>query len=113
METDEQLKLANLLRSGAKSAAQLVVALGISQPTLSRTIRRMANQVTTFRIKGDRTPRYALLSPLLLGLNPRQSIYRVLRSGSVVPFADVEFLAGGATLERMGPAASLAGLSAR
>ena len=56
--------------------------------------------VTSFRITGDRTPRYALLLQLPLGLAPRQNIYRLLSNGSFVQFAEVEFLSGGATLER-------------
>ena len=80
----------------------MIAALGVSQPTLSRTIQRLAQTVTTFRVSGERTPLYALLRQLPLGLSPRQRIYRVLSSGSFEPFADVEFLAGGATLERIG-----------
>jgi HipA-like C-terminal domain len=57
--------------------------------------------VTSFRVTGDRTPRYALLRQLPLGLEPRQSIYRYLGLGKIEPFAGVEFLAGGATLERI------------
>lgn len=91
-----------VLRAGPRSAAQLLEALGISQPTLSRTIQRLTQTVTSFRISGDRTPRYALLRPLPLGLKPRQRIYRLLGSGQIEPFADVEFLSGGATLERRG-----------
>jgi hypothetical protein len=53
-----------------------------------------------FRVPGDRTPRYALLRALPLGLNPCQRIYRVLSTGHVAPFAEVEFLVGGGTLER-------------
>lgn len=77
-----------------------MAALGVSQPTLSRTIQGRAHAVTSYRIKGDRTPRYALLRDLPLGLAARQRIYRCTRAGSIEPFADVEFLAGGATLER-------------
>lgn len=84
------------------SAAQLVAALGVSQPTLSRTIQSLARSVTSFRIPGHRTPRYALLRELHQGLSARQQIYRYLGQGNVVPFAQVEFLSGGATLERMG-----------
>ncbi|HEY4083916.1 MAG TPA: HipA domain-containing protein [Burkholderiaceae bacterium] len=74
----------------------------MSQPTLSRTIRELSRAVTAFRVTGDRTPRYALLRQLPLGLNARQRIYRHLSAGNVAPFADVEFLVGGATLERIG-----------
>lgn len=89
------------------SAAQLVAALGVSQPTLSRTIQGLADSVTSFRVKGDRTPKYALLRELPQGLNARQRIYRHLSSGSIEPFAEVEFLSGGSTLERMGSGARL------
>ncbi|MBV8124948.1 MAG: HipA domain-containing protein [Paucibacter sp.] len=88
------------LRLGQRTASELQNSLEVSQPTLSRTIRQLAT-VTMFRVAGDRTPRYALLRPLPLGLSPRQKIYRYLRTGHIAPFADVEFLVGGATLERI------------
>ena len=56
---------------------------------------------------GQRTPLYALLRPLPMGLNPRQRIHRYLSKGHIRPFADVEFLAGGATLERAGQLTTL------
>jgi hypothetical protein len=83
------------------------MALGVSQPTLSRAIQRLGTSVTSFKPTGDRTPRYALLRSLPEGLDARQRIYRVLRSGTIEPFADVEFLVGGATLERVGKATRL------
>lgn len=89
------------------SAAQLMAVLGVSQATFSRTIQQLTHSVTSFRIKGDRTPKYALLRGLPQGLSARQRIYRYLGSGSIEPFADVEFLAGGSTLERMGKATQL------
>ncbi len=79
----------------------------MSQPTLSRAIQRLGTLVSSFKTIGDRTPRYALLRVLPEALGARQHIYRVLRSGSIQPFADVEFLVGGATLERMGKATRL------
>ena len=36
-----------------------------------------------------------------MGLSARQRIYRHLREGNIEPFAEVEFLAGGATVERI------------
>lgn len=45
---------------------------------------------------------YGLLRQLPMGLSARQRIYRHLREGNIEPFADVEFLAGGATVERIG-----------
>lgn len=101
-DVEEQGRIERLLVGGPRSAAQLISGLGVSQPTLSRTIRRMSGSVTSFRIPGDRTPRYGLLRQLPLGVAPRQKIYRVLNNGTFAPFADVEFLAGGATLERIG-----------
>lgn len=88
------------LRRGPRSAAQLTAALGVSQPTLSRTIQKLGGLATWFRVSGQRTPLYAALRTLPQGLSPRQSISRILSAGKVAPFASVEFLAGGATLER-------------
>jgi len=114
MSTPRRLSLENhsraierSLRGGPRTAAQLMDTLGVSQPTLSRTIQSLPHAVSSFRIKGDRTPRYALLRELPLGLAPRQRIYRHLSSGSIETFADVEFLAGGGTLERRGGATRL------
>ena len=95
------LEIERFLRAGPRSAAQIIAVLGISQPTISRTIQGLSRTVASFRVSGDRTPRYALLRQLPSGLNPRQRIYRYLRNGSIEPFADVEFLVGGATVERM------------
>lgn len=104
---DHASELVRALRDGPKTAAQLAAELGISQPTFSRTIQGMGARLTSFRVAGERTPRYALLRQPLLGLNPRQRIYRILSSGSIEPFADVEFLSGGGTLERLGSAVRL------
>ncbi|MES2533009.1 MAG: HipA domain-containing protein [Pseudomonadota bacterium] len=104
-DSEARTRVTRALVDGPMSAAQLMSSLGISQPTLSRTIQGMSASVTLFRIPGNRTPKYGLLRQLPLGLPPRQKIYRVLRNGSIAPFADVEFLAGGATLERIGPRA--------
>jgi HipA-like C-terminal domain len=90
-----------------RTAAQLMAALGISQPTLSRTIQGLPQKLTSFRVTGQRTPLYALLRQLPMGLNPRQRIHRYLGQGHIRPFADVEFLAGGATLERAGKLTTL------
>ncbi len=95
------------LAGGPRTAAHLTAALGISQPMLSRTIRSLSKTVTSFRVTGRRTPLYGLLRQLPMGLNPRQRIHRYLSKGHIRPFADVEFLAGGATLERAGNATML------
>jgi len=42
-----------------------------------------------------------------MGLDARQRIYRHLGQGDIRPFADVEFLSGGATLERTGRVTTL------
>lgn len=92
--------LTSLLRSGPRSAKELTEALGISQPTLSRTIQSHPDEVTHFRISGYRTPKYALLRSPHPTLSPRQTVYRILSTGAIEPFAEIEFLAGGGTLER-------------
>lgn len=93
-------EIERLLSSGPRTGAQLTAALGISQPTLSRAIRTLADTVTSFRVKGQRTPLYARLRQLPVGLNARQRIHRYLGQGQIRPFAEVEFLAGGGTLEK-------------
>jgi DNA-binding transcriptional ArsR family regulator len=95
------------LAVGPRTATQLTAALGVSQPTISRTIRELSKTVTGFRVKGQRTPLYALLRKLPMGLNPRQRIHRYLSQGHIRPFADVEFLVGGATVERVGNVTTL------
>ena len=90
------------LRSRTGTSAQLMAAAEVTQPTLSRTIHRLSSSVASYRVTGDRTPKYGLLRQLPLGLNSRQSIARVLRNGSIAPFAAVEFLSTGATIERIG-----------
>jgi len=95
------------LAGGPKAAAQLTAALGISQPTFSRAIQQLPHSVTRFRVTGQRTPLYALLRQLPMGVRPRQRIHRYLGKGHIRPFADVEFLSGGATLERAGTLTTL------
>ncbi len=99
---DPERDVARALSAGPQTAAQLITRLGVSQPTLSRTIRGLSQTITSFRVTGQRTPGYALLRQLPMGLNPRQRIHRHVAQGHVLPFADVEFLAGGGTLERVG-----------
>lgn len=107
LANDHTQALQRLLRAAPMTAVQLADAMGVSQPTLSRTIQKSAAAIAAFRIKGDRRPRYALLRDLPGGLSPRQRVYRVSGSGSIQPFADLEFLHGGATLERNGTVARL------
>lgn len=95
-------EIARALAGGSQTAAQLITTLAVSQPTLSRAIHQLSQTVTSFRVTGQRTPRYALLRQLPMGLNPRQRIHRYVAQGHILPFADVEFLAGGGTLERAG-----------
>lgn len=100
-DTAIALDIQRLLRGKTRSAAELATALQVSQPTVSRAIRSLSLTVATFKVAGERAPRYALLRQLPGGLNPRQKIYRYLSTGSIEPFADVEFLADGATVERI------------
>lgn len=95
------------LRSGPRSAQNLMAALDISQPTLSRTIHAFPESLTSFRVSGERTPQYGLLRKLPGGLNPRQPVYRISRTGRIEPFANVQFLSGGATLESTATANTL------
>jgi len=104
---DLSREIARALAAGPRTATQLTGALEISQPTLSRAIQALSQTVSSFRLAGKRAPLYAALRQLPMGLNPRQSIYRFLGEGQIRPFANIEFLAGGATLERAGNASTL------
>ncbi len=99
--------LERALRQGPQSAAQLRATVRGSQPTLSRALRGLGPAATSFKIPGERAPRYAWLRQLPMGLDSRQRISRILSTGSIEPFAEVEFLAGGATLERVGRSSRL------
>lgn len=107
---DELLRvdeMRRLLRHEPRTAQDIMSALSISQPTLSRTIRGASEVFTSFRVSGERTPKYGLLRQLPGGLNPRQTVYRVLADGAIEPFAGVEFFSGGTTLEVSGHANTL------
>lgn len=100
-ENSQRIKeLERTMRFGPRSAKELMNALGVSQPTLSRTIQAYPALFTSFRVSGDRTPKYGRLRDLPGGLNPRQTIFRISNTGTMETFAEVEFLTGGATLER-------------
>lgn len=74
---DKQERLdaaAKLLRSGPKTAEQLMAALKVSQPTLSRTIQAGPQRFLKFRVSGQRTPMYACERPLPGGVSPSQRI---------------------------------------
>ena len=89
------------------SAAQLMTTLGISQSAVSRTMQSLSPVATSFRVTGHRTPQYGLLRPLPLGLDGRQRVYRILRDSAIEPFGVLEFLQGGATVERLGKSTRL------
>jgi hypothetical protein len=90
--------LLRALQQGARSTDELLEALAVSQPTLSRTIQAAGADVVGFRLPGVRTPRYARLRDIGAGLAPRQPLYRVSAEGVVAEVGAVSFLAGGGTL---------------
>lgn len=92
-------ELRRLLSHGIRTAAEITSVLAISQPTLSRLVRSAPELFTNFRVAGERTPKYGLLRQLPGGLGPRQSVYQINEAGAIGPFAGIEFLGGGATLE--------------
>ena len=100
-------ELERLLRSGPRSAAELMASLDVTQPTLSRAVQGHPGVLRSFRIRGERTPKYGLLRRLPSGLAAQQKIYRISSTGSIEPFADVTFLSGGATLESTPSGATL------
>lgn len=95
---DEILKLLN---GGPKTASELLKPLGVSQPTLSRAIQQLMQEVVSFRDPGKSAPLYAALRRLPQDLLPIQSVYQVRSDGHIEPFAQLSFLSGGGTLERL------------
>lgn len=89
------------------AVAALGATLGASAATVLRALRSSPETFTSFKLKGQRAQRYATLRPLPLRLDPRQRVYRVSSQGRVEPFADVEFLTNGGTLERKAQATTL------
>ncbi|MBU3738810.1 MAG: type II toxin-antitoxin system HipA family toxin YjjJ [Rhodoferax sp.] len=73
----DRLKL--LLTAGPRSAQQIMGKLGISQPTLSRAIAAMGNELV--RIRAGRTIHYAL-QDVARGL-PETPVYRVGTDGKI------------------------------
>lgn len=78
-----------------QTAEALIQQLGVSQPTLSRTIHEVG--ALRFRIKGQRTPLYGLLRSIPR-VQSRQPMYRVTEEGIVERVGTVNLLAGGQTL---------------
>lgn len=83
-----------LLSRGPLSAEELAAQLQTSQPTVSRTIHAAGEQVVTFRVAGDRTPRYGLLRQLQR-VAAKQTLYRIDAQGAANPAGWVCLLAGG------------------
>ncbi len=98
--TARQDALLRLLHRGPASAADLGAALSVSQPTLSRTIQALAQQVLRLRIPGQRTPRYALTRQLPGRVAALQNLYRIDEQGQARLLGLLAFLAGGQTLLR-------------
>jgi hypothetical protein len=95
------------LSSGPMAAATLGATLGASPARVLRALRSSPETFTHFKLKGQRAQRYGMLRRLPLNLAACQRIYRVSSQGQVEPFADVEFLANGGTLERKAQATTL------
>lgn len=94
-------QIEQLLSRGPMSAAELTSRLGVSQPTLSRTIRALGDELVAFRVKGIRTPRYALLRPLPFGVASRQPVYRIDERGQVQSSGTVALLKGGSVVREL------------
>lgn len=77
MATDHAPSLRNLLVRSPRSTRQIVDLLGISQPTVSRAIRALGNEIIAFG--PYRSIQYALRRPLLA--TPNILIYRVSPEG--------------------------------
>ncbi len=94
--SDHLANLQRALRGRRLTAEEAARLLGISQPTLSRTVRAPGSQVALIRQPGVRTPSYALLRSAL-PIAPRQPLYRIDERGRLSQIGEVTFLDGGAT----------------
>jgi HipA-like C-terminal domain len=83
---------ATLARLGVADSAQLQVALGRSQPTLSRALAALAGDLVV--IGAGRRTRYGLPQPIH-GLPARQPLHWVHEDGRVERWGDLSFLGGG------------------
>jgi hypothetical protein len=91
---DSDLKnslLATLASRGVANAATLQVALGRSQPTVSRLLAGLVSQLVVLG-SGPRT-RYAL-PQTLLGQPARQSLQAITEDGRIVPWGTLTFIRG-------------------
>jgi HipA-like C-terminal domain len=94
----QQDALRRAITRGPASVSALAASLQVSQPTLSRAIHRLSNEVIRFRITGQRTPFYAVTRSLPGQVNPSQKIYRIDVNGSITSAGTIHCLAGGKTL---------------
>lgn len=84
--------LAVLRAQGPLGASELLPHLGKSQPTLSRLLRGLSQQVVV--MGRGRSTRYGLPQPIL-GLPARQALHWVHEDGRVAHWGDLTLLAGG------------------
>lgn len=85
-----------LLSRRSLAASDLLSALDISQPTLSRTIHQIPDAIQ-FRVSGVRTPRYGIVRRLPGNLSGQHKVFRIDRQGSLAEAGTVCLLAGGET----------------
>jgi HipA-like C-terminal domain len=81
-----------LEKNGPLSAASLGLALGVSQPTISRLISKSALSIA--RIGNGKNTLYGLLEPIL-GYSSAQSLHWVTELGAISKFGELIHLAGG------------------
>ena len=95
-----------LLSRKTMAASDLLGALDISQPTLSRTIQQIPDSIQ-FRVTGVRTPRYGLVRRLPGNVSGQQKVFRIDAHGSITEAGTISLLAGGATFLQLGTGGQL------
>ena len=93
VEVDVRAALALLEVQGIATSAQLQVALGKSQPTVSRLMRLMATQGVVVLGRGRRA-RYGLGRAILSSAAAQQPIWLIDEHGAVTRWGTLAFLAG-------------------
>ena len=86
-------KITRILQQGAVSASELKLLLGISQPTLSRWVKRVPHLV---RIGETYHSKYALQVEVP-GIGSEQGVYMVTEEGILKPVGVIKFLKAGQT----------------
>src|SRR5256885_14486266 len=96
-DRDRQALLAELAARGVATSAELQLALGKSQPTVSRLLADLSSQVLT--LGRGRNTRYGIAHPIL-GQPAQQPLWWIDEAGAPRPLRTLSLLGGGRIVPR-------------